>query len=200
MDTWKVAEILYAEFGEQEFTTSQITPKTMTKLTRAMGIPKMPKTAARQRNARVGRAMGAMEGQVYYIFDHEAQVKMHVSRPVKGHGTRRFRLAPLAVVNLDEVPFSIGPLSRLQIPETGLTFQVVLVYSPEYQSYAVFCPALGRCGSQGWSKEEALENVKESITGWLKGEALDIQQDTETLLKDYGAVGCLTELAAVNIG
>ena len=200
MDTWKVAEILYAEFGEQEFTTSQIPPKTMTKLTRAMGIPKMPKTAARQRNARVGRAMGTMEGQVYYIFDHEAQVKMHVSRPAQGYRTRRFRLAPLEVVNLDEVPFSIGPLSRLQIPETGLTFQVVLVYSPEYQSYAVFCPALGRCGSQGWSKEEALENVKEAITGWLKLEAEDIQQDTEVMLKDYSSAGLTTELASVSIG
>ena len=200
MDPWKVAEILYDEFGEQEFTTNQITPKTMTKLIRAMGIPKMPKTAARQRNARVGRAMGQMEGKAYYIFDHETQVEMRVSRPVKGNGTRRFRLAPPEVINLDEIPFSIGPLSRLQIPETGLTFQVVLVYSPDYQSYGVFCPALGRCTSQGRSKEEALENVKESITGWLKGEALDIQQDTETLLKDYGAVGCLTELAAVNIG
>ena len=199
MDTWKVAEILYDEFGEQEFTTNQITPKTMTKLTRAMGIPQMPKTAARQRNARVGRVMGKMEGQVYYIFDHETQVKMHVSRPVKGNGTRRFRLAPPEVINLDEMPFPIGPLSRLQIPETGITFQVALIYDKDY-GYTVFCPALNGCISDGDDKAEALENIKECIAGWLKSEALDVQQETESLLKRYNDAGYPAELATVTIG
>ena len=199
MDTWTVAEILYAAFGEQEFTTSQITPKTMTKLTRAMGIPKMPKTAARQRNARVGRAMGAMEGQVYYIFDHEAQVKMHVSRPAQGHGTRRFRLAPLAVVKYDNIPLSIGPLSGLQVPETGLTFQVALVYDKDY-GYTVFCPALNGCISDGDDKSEALENIKECISLSLKIQAREIQRETEALLKRYNDAGYPAELATVSIG
>ena len=199
MDTWKMAEILYDEFGEQEFTTSQIPPKAMTKLTRAMGIPKMPKTAARQRNVRVGRAIGAMEGRVYYIFDHEAQVKMHVSRPDRGNGTRRFRFAPLEVVKLDEIPLSIGPLSRLQVPETGITFQVALIYD-KYYGYTVFCPALNGCISDGDDKAEALENIKECITGWLKSEAMAIQKETETLLKRYNDAGYPAELATVTIG
>ena len=199
MDTWKVAEILYAEFGEQEFTTSQIPPKTMTKLTREMGIPKMPKIAARQRNSRVGRAIGAMEGQVYYIFDHDAQVKMHVSRPDQGHGTRRFRLAPLEVVKYDNIPFSIGPLSGLQVPETGLTFQVALVYDKDY-GYTVFCPALNGCISDGDDKSEALENIKECISLGLKSQAREIQRETEALLKRYNDAGYPAELATVSIG
>ena len=199
MDTWKVAEILYDEFGEQEFTTSEITPKTMTKLTRAMGIPKMPKAAARQRNARVGRAMGQMEGKIYYIFDHEAQVKMHVSRPVKGNGTRRFRLAPPEVVKYDNIPFSIGPLSGLQVPETGLTFQVALIYDKDY-GYTVFCPALNGCISDGDDKAEALENIKECISLGLKTQAREIQQETEALLKRYNDAGYPAELATVSIG
>jgi predicted RNase H-like HicB family nuclease len=32
------------------------------------------------------------------------------------------------------------------------------------------CPALPGCVSQGRDKEEALENIKEAITGWLWAE------------------------------
>ena len=199
MDTWKMAEILYDAFGEQEFTTSQIPPKAMNKLTRAMGIPKMPQTAARQRNVRVGRAIGKMEGRVYYIFDHEAQVKMHVSRPARGNRTRRFRFAPLEVVNYDNIPFSIGPLSRLQVPETGLTFQVALIYDKDY-GYTVFCPALNGCISDGDDKAEALENIKECISLFLKSQAREIQRETEVLLQRYNDAGYPAELATVSVG
>lgn len=196
MDTWKVAEILYAEFGEREFSTRQIPPKTMNKLTKAMGIPR---TDARQRNIRVGRGIGSMKGRVYYIYDSAVQVRLDVEGPAKGHQARRFRLAPLEPINYDKVPFSIGPLSGLQVPETGLTFQVVLIYDQEY-GYTVLCPALNGCLSDGLDKEDALENIKEAIALWLKGWARDIQEETEALLNDYNAAGLPVQLATVTVG
>jgi predicted RNase H-like HicB family nuclease len=36
--------------------------------------------------------------------------------------------------------------------------------------FVVECPALPGCVSQGRDEEEALENIKEAITGWLWAE------------------------------
>ena len=46
-----------------------------------------------------------------------------------------------------------------------MKYRVVLIKSDE--GYAVSCPALRGCHSQGATFEEALENIKEAIRDWL---------------------------------
>jgi predicted RNase H-like HicB family nuclease len=46
-----------------------------------------------------------------------------------------------------------------------MRYRVVLIESDE--GYAVSCPELRGCHSQGTTVEEALENIKEAIRDWL---------------------------------
>lgn len=48
-------------------------------------------------------------------------------------------------------------------------YRVVLYESEE--GFAVSCPALRGCHSQGASREEALENIKIAIKEWIEAEA-----------------------------
>lgn len=63
-----------------------------------------------------------------------------------------------------------------------LKFKVYLEEDREDGGYVIECPALPGCASQGDTVEEALENIKEAIRGWLKAEygkvpkTLDIKQ------------------------
>lgn len=50
-----------------------------------------------------------------------------------------------------------------------MQYRVVLYRSEE--GYAVSCPALPGCHSQGETREEALENIREAIKLWLEAEA-----------------------------
>jgi len=50
-----------------------------------------------------------------------------------------------------------------------MTYRVVLIESEE--GFAVSCPALKGCHSQGRTKEEALENIRDAIREWLAAEA-----------------------------
>jgi len=49
-----------------------------------------------------------------------------------------------------------------------MKFQVVIEEDLEGGGYVVHCPALQGCWSQGGTIEEALENIKEAIAGYLK--------------------------------
>lgn len=49
-----------------------------------------------------------------------------------------------------------------------MEYRVVLIESDE--GYAVSCPALKGCHSQGATREEALENIRDAITEWLEAE------------------------------
>ena len=49
-----------------------------------------------------------------------------------------------------------------------MKYRVVLIESDE--GYAVSCPALRGCHSQGTTLEEALENIREAIRDWLEVE------------------------------
>ena len=49
-----------------------------------------------------------------------------------------------------------------------MEFQVVIEEDPEDGGYVVHCPALKGCWSQGDTIEEALDNIKEAIVGYLK--------------------------------
>jgi len=49
-----------------------------------------------------------------------------------------------------------------------MKFNIVLEEDLEDGGYIVHCPALKGCWSQGDTQEEALQNIKEAITGYLK--------------------------------
>lgn len=49
-----------------------------------------------------------------------------------------------------------------------MNFRVVLVESEE--GFSVSCPALKGCHSQGQTKEEALDNIRDAIREWLDAE------------------------------
>ncbi len=62
-----------------------------------------------------------------------------------------------------------------------MTYEVKLLKSDE--GYAVWCPALPGCWSQGATEAEALENIKDAIAEYLAVEA-DIpvlQAETRTV-------------------
>jgi predicted RNase H-like HicB family nuclease len=68
-----------------------------------------------------------------------------------------------------------------------MKFKVVLEVAEE-GGYIVSCPAILGCHSQGDSVEEALENIKEAITG-----CLDSLGDERT--KPLGSQGRIVEVA-----
>jgi len=49
-----------------------------------------------------------------------------------------------------------------------MKFNIVLEEDSEDGGYIVHCPALKGCWSQGDTQEEALQNIKEAIAGYLK--------------------------------
>ena len=49
-----------------------------------------------------------------------------------------------------------------------MQFKVVIEEDSEEGGYVVHCPALKGCWSQGDTIEEALDNIKEAILGYLK--------------------------------
>lgn len=51
---------------------------------------------------------------------------------------------------------------------TVADFPVFLEYDLEYGGFVADCPTLPGCMSQGKTKEEALENIKDAISGYLQ--------------------------------
>lgn len=51
-----------------------------------------------------------------------------------------------------------------------MRFKVVITYDSEYEGYIVDVPALVGCMSQGKTIDEALNNIKDAIKGWLQAE------------------------------
>lgn len=65
-----------------------------------------------------------------------------------------------------------------------MDYRVVLIESDE--GFAVSCPALRGCHSQGSTKAEALENIRDAIGEWLDAEdaeksVFSITEETVTL-------------------
>ncbi len=52
---------------------------------------------------------------------------------------------------------------------TFMQYRIRLIQSEE--GWAVSCPSLPGCHSQGETREEAVENIKSAIQEWLKVEA-----------------------------
>lgn len=51
-----------------------------------------------------------------------------------------------------------------------MRFKVIITYDPEYKGYVVDVPELVGCMSQGKTIDEALDNIKDAIRGWIEVE------------------------------
>lgn len=61
-----------------------------------------------------------------------------------------------------------------------MTYAVRLLHDSEENTYAVWCPALPGCWSQGATEEEALANIRDAITGYIS-----VEQDVEAPSGSY---------------
>lgn len=51
-----------------------------------------------------------------------------------------------------------------------MKYKVIITYDKEYKGYYVDVPQLPGCMSQGKTIEEAIENIKDAIKGWIHTE------------------------------
>jgi len=70
-----------------------------------------------------------------------------------------------------------------------MMYRVVLIESDE--GFSVSCPALKGCHSQGNTREEALENVRDAIREWLA--SADDEKSTFSVTEEEAGVVSLTE-------
>ena len=49
-----------------------------------------------------------------------------------------------------------------------MRFKVIITYDHEYNGYVVDVPELVGCMSQGKTIDEALNNIKDAIKGWME--------------------------------
>ncbi|MBI4650664.1 type II toxin-antitoxin system HicB family antitoxin [Candidatus Desantisbacteria bacterium] len=67
-----------------------------------------------------------------------------------------------------------------------MKFKVVITYDSEYEGYVVDVPELVGCMSQGKTMDEALNNIKDAIKGWLTVEKkhgrLEVYKEKEVFL------------------
>ena len=59
-----------------------------------------------------------------------------------------------------------------------MKYPVILYESAE--GFAISCPALPGCWSQGSTREEAMTNIREAIQLWLEVAEEDASRDAET--------------------
>jgi len=59
-----------------------------------------------------------------------------------------------------------------------MNYKILLTYDNEYQGYVVEVPQLPGCMSQGKSLDEAVENIKDAISGWLYVEKMQGRNHT----------------------
>ena len=65
-----------------------------------------------------------------------------------------------------------------------MTYEVKLLKTEE--GYAVWCPALAGCWSQGISKEDGIENIKDAISEYLAAEEDEMEAKAETRTVEVG--------------
>ena len=71
------------------------------------------------------------------------------------------------------------------------TYAVVLEHDPEIDEYVALVPTLPGCWSQGKTPEEALDNVKEAIIGFLEtlrayGEPIPVEERVQRVKVAFG--------------
>ena len=78
-----------------------------------------------------------------------------------------------------------------------MRYEVILIRSEE--GYAVHCPALPPCWSQGSTREEALENIRDAIAEYLDYRGEKAAQRKAELIAEARREGCCVEECAVAV-
>ena len=78
-------------------------------------------------------------------------------------------------------------------------FEVLLVSDDLEPGYAVFCPSLPGCNSQGDDWDEALAMITEAIAGFLEfaGRPAIEGNEMDRMIRDWTSAGCRVETATV---
>ena len=195
MDKTKVVQLLYAEFGDKEFLTRQISEETMAHLVKQIGITETDRPAL---NSLVGNVLTSLYGGAFRL-PTGSPAYVEIKWSDRTHQPLSFQVVPVDVSEgRDIMRKGSDKLVGVEFPDSDMTYTVVLIYSGD--GYAVFCPALRGCASQGVDEEDALENIKEAIAGWLKCEVLEVRQRTQALLEEELDAGFPARLVNVNIG
>ena len=66
-----------------------------------------------------------------------------------------------------------------------MVFKVIIRPDPEDGGFNVSCPALPGCHSQGDTEEDAMENIKDAITGCLEvlNQRAQVRDATERIVE-----------------
>lgn len=78
-----------------------------------------------------------------------------------------------------------------------MRYEVILIKSAE--GYAVHCPALPPCWSQGNTRSEALANIQDAITEYLDYLAETAAKRKSELVAEGRQAGCLVEECQVQV-
>ena len=65
-----------------------------------------------------------------------------------------------------------------------MKIRVVLEYDAEIDSYAIYCPELPGCASQGDTKDEALENITKAIQSYFEPSPIELGPDDKLVELD----------------
>jgi predicted RNase H-like HicB family nuclease len=194
MDKMKVGQLLYAEFGDKEFSAGQISNGAMAKLVQEMGITETARPAL---DSLVSKLLESLNGRAFRL-----QTGVPGYLEIRwSEGSRKaeaFQIVPIDVSGSKETDWTSDKLIGVEFPNADMTYTVLLVYSEE--GYYVTCPALRGCVSQGNTEEEALENIKEAMTLWLKCEILDARKRTQSELDEELDSAFPAKLVNVKIG
>ena len=90
-----------------------------------------------------------------------------------------------------------GKTTAVQLLENGTAYDVVLVETDD--GWAAFCPALLGCCSQGEDEADALANIQEAMTGWLKLESRQVKRRIRDMVYEYRAAGYPVKTATVSV-
>ncbi|WP_414585809.1 type II toxin-antitoxin system HicB family antitoxin [Scytonema sp. PCC 10023] len=67
-----------------------------------------------------------------------------------------------------------------------MKFKVIFTFDPEYEGYVAEVPELLGCASQGKTLDEAIENIKDAIKGYLHVQAKHsnpyVPKDSQTFI------------------
>ena len=83
----------------------------------------------------------------------------------------------------------------------GEEFEVLLISDDLEPGYAVFCPTLPGCNSQGDDRDDALAMIADAIQGFLMFPLRPSApaDRKERLIEEYTADGCRVEVATVRV-
>lgn len=62
-----------------------------------------------------------------------------------------------------------------------MKWRVVLEQDEETLEWAIWCPELPGCASAGFSREEALRNIREAIVLYLTPDVIELEPGVEVL-------------------